>query len=237
MIAEPDIAKTAALLAQAPRAAMVVALMDSRALPAGELAKLAGVSAQTASTHLKKLVDAGFLSVVSQGRHRYYRLASARIAAAIETLSAIAPLPKIRSLNESLLMRKLSRARTCYDHLAGQLAIELVDALVARGDLQPLDDGFAIMPRGVAFFGALGIEVRSLCKGNPPIARSCIDWTQRRQHLSGPLGRELLAALIERGYLERSRGDRAIKVEPSREQEFRDLFGFQRRFLQNAKGS
>ncbi len=191
---------------------MILALMDERALPASDLARVARVTPQTASTHLAKLREAGFVHDVRQGRHRYFRLASAEIARAVESLSAIAPLPKVRSLNQSLRVQRLDKARTCYDHLAGELGVGIADALVARGDLQRLDDGFIVTPSGVAFFATFGIDARALCKGNPPFVRSCIDWTRRRQHMSGPLGKALLQALLKRGWIARSQRNRVIDV-------------------------
>lgn len=209
---DSDIAAVAALLADPSRAAMMVALLDGRALAAGELARIAAVSAQTASAHLSKLLAGGLVRLTAQGRHRYYAIANGEIAHAIETLSVIAPPAKIRSLRQSLQMQQLSSARTCYDHLAGRLAVGIADSLVERGDCERLESGFAIATSGIAFLATLGIDAASLCKGTPPIAKSCIDWTERRQHLGGPVGKALLHAMIDRQWLERSAQPRLLRV-------------------------
>ncbi|MEO6913741.1 MAG: winged helix-turn-helix domain-containing protein, partial [Candidatus Baltobacteraceae bacterium] len=141
---EPTIAPVAALLADPGRASIVSALLEGRGLPAGELARIAGISPQTASMHLAKLVEGGFLRVHSQGRHRYYAIANADIAHAVETLGAISPLPQVRSLRQSLDAKRLSAARTCYDHLAGGLAVGIADALIERGDCKRHDAGLEL---------------------------------------------------------------------------------------------
>jgi DNA-binding transcriptional ArsR family regulator len=225
MLLNSDIAPVAALLADPSRAAMMTTLLDGRALPAGELARIAGVSPQTASAHLAKLLDAGLVKLAMQGRHRYYAIASAEIAHAIETLSSIAPAPTIRSLRQSLEMKRLSAARTCYDHLAGNLSVRIADALVERGDFQRLDGGFAVTPAGVTFFSTLRIDAAALCKTTPPFSRSCIDWTERRQHLAGPLGKALLASMLDRNWIERSGEPRSVRLTPLGMELMRSYFG------------
>lgn len=219
MSAEVDLAPAAALLGEPARAAIVLALMDGRALPAGELARVAGVSAQTATSHLKKLLAGGFLSARSQGRHRYYRLSSAKIARAVEALSAIAPPPQIRSLSQSVRVKRLAFARTCYDHLAGELGVRIAEALVTAGRLRVFEDGFAVTAAGAEFFKVLGIRA-----AGGDFVRSCIDWTQRRPHAAGSLGTALLQALVERRYLERTAGDRALTLTDAGAAAIEELF-------------
>jgi DNA-binding transcriptional ArsR family regulator len=140
-----DFAPVAALMGDTARAAMLTALLDDRALAAGELANLAGVSPATASEHLTRLLGGGLVTVASQGRHRYYRLAGHRVAAAIEALSQLSPPAPVRSLRQSRQAAALAQARTCYDHLAGQAGVALLDALLARGVLA---DGMLADGRG-----------------------------------------------------------------------------------------
>ncbi len=145
---EANIAPVAALLADPGRATIISALLDGRALPAGELARIAQISPQTASAHLAKLVDGGFLRVAPQGRHRYYAIANAEIAHAVETLGSISPMPEVRSLRQSIEAQRLAAARTCYDHLAGALAVGIADALIERGDCERHDSGFEVTLQG-----------------------------------------------------------------------------------------
>lgn len=211
---ESDISPVAALLAEPARGSIMTALMDGRALPAGELARIAGVSAQTASSHLAKLESGGLVRVHVQGRHRYYGIASAEIAHAIETLSTIGPAPQVRSLGQSLEMRRLSVARTCYDHLAGRIAVQIADKLVDRGQCERHDSGFAITEEGVAFFQRLDIDVARVLRAGRPFAKTCIDWTQRRQHVSGPLGKALLQRMLDDAWLQRGAERRSLDITP-----------------------
>ncbi len=211
---ESEIAPVAALLAEPARGSMMTALMDGRALPAGELARIAGVTAQTASSHLAKLEAARLVRVRVQGRHRYFEIASAEIAHAIETLSTIGPAPQVRSLRQSLEMQRLSVARTCYDHLAGTIAVQIADKLVDRGQCERHDSGFAVTEKGIAFFQRLEIDVVAVLRADRPFAKTCIDWTQRRQHLSGPLGKALLHRMMDESWLQRGTERRSLDVTP-----------------------
>ena len=221
MIAEPDISAVAALLADPGRAAMLSALLDGRSLPAGELAKIAGVTAQTASSHLHRLLEANFISVERQGRHRYYRLANADVAHAVETLGAIAPMRQIESLRQSEKARALSTARTCYDHLAGALSLRIADGLVSAGHLERVDGSFRVTASGTDALERLGLTFsESSCR---PFARACLDWTERRHHIAGTLGAALLALFLERRWVVRITGSRAVRVTPEGEAALRAL--------------
>jgi DNA-binding transcriptional ArsR family regulator len=201
------------------------ALMDGRALPAGDLARIAGVSAQTASSHLAKLEAGGLVRVHVQGRNRYYAIATAEIAHAIETLSTIAPAPQVRSLRQSLEMQRLSAARSCYDHLAGVLAVRIADNLVARGDFARHDSGFAVTEQGIVFFHTLQIDVPGLLGADRPFAKSCIDWTQRRQHVSGALGKTMLQRMLDESWLTRGAERRSLDLTPHGIERFKAHFG------------
>jgi DNA-binding transcriptional ArsR family regulator len=192
-----DLAAVGALLGNPSRAAMLDALLTGRALTAGELARVAGVSAATASEHLTKLRDGGLVEVVSQGRHRYHRLASADVGAALESLSHIAPAKSVRTLRQSARARSLAEARTCYDHIAGRSGVALHDGLVARGWLVPEPGGYGLSDPGVEGLLGWGVDVTTARAARRPFARACLDWTERREHLAGALAAALATALIE----------------------------------------
>ncbi|NKQ25347.1 ArsR/SmtB family transcription factor [Streptomyces galbus] len=184
----PGLARLAALIADETRAACLLALLDGRAWTAGELARHAGVAASTLSEHLSRLVAGGVLAEERQGRHRYVRLADARVAQLVEDLAAqVAPGEAVRprTLREASAGSAMARGRTCYDHLAGRLGIAVTDALTERGLLRQ-DTGFALTDAGVEWFGRVGIALDR--SGRRPLARGCLDWTERRPHLAGVAG-------------------------------------------------
>jgi DNA-binding transcriptional ArsR family regulator len=202
MNAEADIAGVAALIADRARAAMLDALMDRRALSSGELARLAGVSPATASIHLKRLLDGGLVEVEPHGRHRYYRLAGEMVAQALEALGLVArPLP-VRSLRQSQTALALRYARTCYDHLAGVVGVALTRALLAAGALAEHDHfQLSLTPAGDQVLAGFGVDVEALRRQRRPLARGCLDWTERAPHLAGAAGAALLARMLELGWL------------------------------------
>jgi DNA-binding transcriptional ArsR family regulator len=203
---EVDIAAAAALMADPSRAAVLVELIDGRALPPSELAEVAGVSRSTMSEHLAKLQRAGFLAVETGGRNRYYRLAGPEVAAAVEALAALAPRTEVRSLRQANRAGALGAARTCYGHLAGELGVGITDALVARGLVEREGEVFLLTDPGAVFFVDLGIE-------KPPRAgKSCNDWSERRPHLAGKLGVALTKRLFELDWIERTERRRAVRV-------------------------
>lgn len=223
---DPDIAFVASLLGDPSRAAMCVALLDGRALPAGELARQARISAQTASNHLAKLAAGGMIQVEEQGRWRYYRLASSHVAHAIEALAVVAPrrpAPSRQEQNEAWLA--LREARTCYRHLAGRFGVALADCLLRSRWLKVEDRNFAITPRGDASLRALGIDLRELRPRRGVLAWRCIDWSERRPHLAGPVGAALADLALARDWVRRQPGTRALLVTPLGRAEVRRLFG------------
>jgi len=212
---QPSLATAAFLIADPARSLMLMHLLDGKARPAGELAFAAGVTAQTASSHLGKLLAGGLLAVETEGRHRYYRLAGPQVALALETLAAIGPAAPVRSKPLSREARELRFARCCYDHLAGRLGVAVTGALQARGYLQPVEGKrFAVPPAGVAWFAGLGLEVDRLKPGRHGLARQCLDWTEREHHLAGPLGVQLMSLFCAKGWLRRSETTRAVQVTP-----------------------
>ena len=215
MCPTPHLSSVAYLIADPTRAAMLTALVDGRARPAGELAYTAGVTPQTASSHLAKLLDGGLLLCETEGRHRYYRLAGDHVAQALEHLAAVGRMHPVRRRPLSPEARTLQFARRCYDHLAGRLGVALTDALVARNYIRPVPDKqFEISNVGAEWFADLGLDVCALKPGRRGIARQCLDWTERSHHLAGPLGVGLLARLCDSGWLRRPRESRIIRVTP-----------------------
>ncbi len=199
---------------------MVQALRDGCALSAGELARCAGISAATASEHLAKLVEGGLLTVERTGRYRYFSLASADVAHAVEALSVIAPAALVRSLRQAAIGDALAAARTCYDHLAGALGVAITDALLARNALIEHDGGFALGAKAGEVLDGLGIGPL------PPrrvTARRCLDWSERRPHVAGALGAAICIRALEQGWIERLPTSRAVRVTPSGRRAFRSL--------------
>jgi DNA-binding transcriptional ArsR family regulator len=225
--AEPSgFSGTAFLMADPARALMLSALLDGRALPAGELARAAGITAQTASSHLAKLLAGGLVAVETQGRHRYYRLAGSPVAQALEQLAAIGPEPTLRVRALSPEARRLRFCRSCYDHLAGQVGVALTEALAARDYLLPRDDRqFELTAAGAGWLASIGIEPRALTPSRRGFARQCLDWTERRYHLAGALGVELLRTLCASGWLSRTRGSRAVQLLPKGRRELKTQLG------------
>ncbi|MBX6741756.1 MAG: helix-turn-helix transcriptional regulator [Acetobacteraceae bacterium] len=214
MRGEPNIAAVAALLADPGRATMLTALAGGRALPAGELAALAGLSASGASAHLSRLVEGGLLAVEQQGRHRYYRLAGGEVAAALEGLAALTGPTRLAGRSQPPEAEALRRARSCYDHLAGELGVGITEALEAAGYLASGEGrALQVTAAGGAWFTAtLSIEVPALRPGRHGVAHRCLDWTERRHHLAGPLGAALFRRLGELGWISRVAGSRAVRV-------------------------
>jgi DNA-binding transcriptional ArsR family regulator len=204
-----QLAEFGALLAEPARAAIVLALLDSRARPAGELATIAGVAAATASAHLKRLADSGLLSVVGQGRHRYYRLADEDVAHWIETLMLAAP----RRIKErSIADRDLAAARTCYKHLAGKLGVAVFDRLRSAHALDLESDSVRLNRTGETLLRKSGLILPDDERVLDLDGRTCVDWTERRFHLSGPLGTLLARRMLDERWLLRRNGTRAVGI-------------------------
>jgi DNA-binding transcriptional ArsR family regulator len=198
----PDVATVAALLGDAARARMLTALMSGRALTATELALEGDVAPSTASSHLAKLEAAGLVAQARQGRHRYFRLASAEVAAALEGLMTIAARDEKTSRGAARAPRRrpadesLRRARVCYDHLAGEAGVALLTALRARRYVRASGEALSLTAEGAAWATSLGIDVAALRGRRRPLCRSCLDWSERRFHLAGGLGAALLERLL-----------------------------------------
>jgi DNA-binding MarR family transcriptional regulator len=194
---------------------MLDALLDGSACPAGELARRAGVAPSTGSGHLSRLRAGGLVSCDSNGRERRYRLASAEVAEALEALARVAPTTEIRSLRSANHNAAMRVARTCYDHLAGQLGVQLTEALVGHGALVTGADGFELTATGEELLKRLGVDVEGARARRRPFTRACLDWSERRPHLAGALGAALANAVVANGWVLRRPRDRALTVTPA----------------------
>jgi DNA-binding transcriptional ArsR family regulator len=219
-----DITGIAALLADASRSTMLQALMDQRARTAGELARLAKIAPSTASQHLSRLTDGELLVVEAQGRHRYYRLASSKVAALLESMMAFAPASALVPPRASNVGFDLRFARTCYDHLAGTIATALYDRLQADGTLNLTSAGIALTSAGAKRLQSLGIDTETLHAGRRPLARPCLDWTERRDHLAGALGAALLVSFRTHKWVTPRNTTRALRVTTAGRQAFATHF-------------
>jgi DNA-binding transcriptional ArsR family regulator len=212
MIADADIAAIGALIGDRARASMLLALMGGDAVSAGELARQAGVTPSGATAHLRRLRDGGLVTDEAVGRQRVFRLAGRDVAEALEVLSLVAPPLSARGLRESKAAAAMKRARTCYDHLAGELGVAVTEALVDRDVLAPEDGRFSVTDAGRVWLGDLGIDVAALERKPRSFARSCVDWSERRPHLAGSLGAGVATTFFARGWVRRRPGGRAIAV-------------------------
>jgi len=225
-------AEIAALAGDPARAGMLHALMDGRALTASELARVAGVAPQTASGHLSRMTGAGLLSVERQGRHRYHRLATPAVAHMLETIMQVASdlAPPRHRLTVGPRDAALRKARTCYDHLAGQLGVALADALVAGGYAELPGDAGIVTDTGVKFLGRIGIDVeavpaRRTKQSGRVLCRPCLDWSERRPHLAGAIGAALCTNCFDKGWIRRIEGTRAVMITQTGRRAFREQFG------------
>ena len=226
MCAQENVASVAFLIADPGRAAMLMSLVDGRARPAGELAFAAGITAQTASSHLSKLLAGGLLTVETEGRHRYYRLAGPQVAHALENLASIGPAEPPRKRVLSPETRRLRFARCCYDHLAGRVGVAVTQGLQARGFLiAGAEKQYEVTEIGAEWFGRMGLDLAKIKRSRRGLARQCLDWSEREHHLAGPLGVELMDLLCANGWLRRSKTSRAVQVTPKGWAGLRDELG------------
>jgi DNA-binding transcriptional ArsR family regulator len=214
-----ELAEIAAVLAEPARATMCLALIDGRAWTVGELARAAGVAPSTGSEHVSKLIQAGFVEALRQGRHRYVRIADPEVADLIERLSHHSGRTPRGGLRASLRAQRLAAARTCYDHLAGRLGVSVRDGMIHRG-LIDTSAGLAITPAGQRVLDGIGVRIAH--RTGRPILRDCLDWTERREHLAGAVPAALLARAIEAGWLERA-PDRSVRLRPAARKPFATL--------------
>jgi DNA-binding transcriptional ArsR family regulator len=213
-----DLARVAGLFADPARARILRTLIDGTLRPAGELAFAANISAQSASAHLAKLVEGGLLELQAQGRHRYFRIASPEVADAVESLGSLGEALQPRAPRAPAIPRatppQFLRARTCYDHLAGDTAVQVCAAMVDARWLAAEERDFRLTPLGEERLAALGVNLEAALHKRRAFARACVDLTQRRPHIGGALGAALLEMYFERGWILRMRRSRAVSITP-----------------------
>lgn len=214
-----------ALLADKTRTLMLTVLLDGRARTGGELARLVGVAPSTASEHLSRLLDAQFVAVEAQGRHRYFRLAGPEIAELLETLGAVdLPGPPGRPVAANA-PTELRNARCCYDHLAGQLGVRIFEQLLAHDHLRRDENHLTLTESGHALLTDLGADMVAVARSSRPVVRGCLDWTERRQHLAGGAGAALFQALLDRRWIVRGSRPRSIRVTDAGQRGLRAMLG------------
>jgi DNA-binding transcriptional ArsR family regulator len=214
----------AVLVGEPARAVMLWSLLEGRSKPASELAFHANVSAQSASGHLAKLLGAGLLAVERRGRHRFYKLANAEVATAVESIAALMPrdhVPRLPSRQTPMLRY----ARSCYDHLAGSLGVAITEALQRKRWLLPEGNGYLVTPSGIRGLATIAIDLGAIHMPRRALTRQCLDWSERRPHLAGALGAELLKALLAAKWLVRVRDTRVLRVTNEGRRELNAMFG------------
>lgn len=217
-------AEIAALVGDPARANILITLFDGRALTATELAYAANVTPQTTSGHLAKMTQAGLLTVLKQGRHRYFRLATPLVAQMLESIMAVAASAPPRHRPRTAQEERLRMARTCYDHFAGILGVSIANALCERKHVILTDDGGEVTESGLTFLKDLGTEFPTQTRR--PFCRHCLDWTERRFHLSGVVGAAITARCFDLGWVRHERHPRALQITPKGREGFRRNFGF-----------
>jgi DNA-binding transcriptional ArsR family regulator len=225
----PNLAAVAALLGDPARANMLTALMDGRALTATELAQEAGVSPQTTSGHLSRLEAAKLVEVEKQGRHRYFRLSGEDVAEVLEGLMGLAARTGHLRQTPGPKDPALRQARICYDHLAGDMGVWAFDRLRANGLVGGEARDVHVTRAGTDFFSRFGIDTERLEGEKRPVCRVCLDWSERRYHIAGHVGAEICRCCLERGWLLRQRGSRAIRLTGAGQRGLSDVFGMETR--------
>lgn len=223
MLADADLSAVAELMT-AHRATILLALLGGHPLTAGELATRAGISASLASSHLAKLLDGGLVAVTQQGRRRHYRLAGRNVAEVIEAMLTIAPDRAAAGLRESTRGAALRGARTCYDHLAGELGVALTDSLERQRLIESGDGFYALTTAGERRLESLGIEVGPLREQRRAFARPCLDWTERRPHLAGAVGAAIAEHALAERWVAYVPGTRALRVTDEGRRRFLEQF-------------
>jgi DNA-binding transcriptional ArsR family regulator len=223
----PQLSEVAQLVADPGRANILSTLMDGRALTASELAVVAGVTPQTTSSHLSKLVERELLSVEKRGPRRFYRLATPLIARMLEGMMNVAVTGPPRFRPPSKLDDQMRRARTCYDHLAGELGVALTDSMTERGHLVLDADAGELTDEGLGFLSGLGADLTSPTRSRRSFCRPCLDWSERRPHLAGRVGASIANLAFARDWIRRRPQGRSVEITENGAAAFRELFSAQ----------
>jgi DNA-binding transcriptional ArsR family regulator len=224
----PDIAMVASLVGDPARANMLTALMTGRALTAGELAAQAGITPQTASSHLAKLEAGRLIEQEKQGRHRYYRLTGPDVASVLEGLDGLAARTGHMRVRTGPKDPALRRARICYDHLAGDLGVQMLDSMKQQRLVRQSKQAIELTPEGKRFMAsALQIDAETLKHPRRPVCKACLDWSERRHHLAGTLGAAMMTRFTELKWAARDAapGSRVVNFSRHGEKRFAALFG------------
>ena len=219
----PDIALLGSLIGDPARANILTALMSGKALTATELAIEAGVTVQTTSSHLKKLENAGLLRQRKQGRHRYFALADEDVGSVLESMMGLAAKRGLMRTRTGPKDEALRKARVCYNHLAGELGVELYDSMIAKNWLVERNNEVELTVEGAAFVGKFGIDLNNFSKSRRPLCKACLDWSSRRTHLAGSLGTAFLERFYDLNWAKRVRGSRVIEFSTKGEKQLRRL--------------
>jgi DNA-binding transcriptional ArsR family regulator len=223
---EKKVAGVASVIAEPSRAAMIAALMDGRLHPASELAYMAGIKPQTASFHLAKMSELKLVTMEKAGRHRYYKL-NPDVAEVMESLLVISPPAEIKSFKHAAQTKAIKQARTCYDHFAGEFGVDLTDCLVTNGWILEGEKDFLLTKKGEECFYQVGINISELRKKKRQFSRKCLDWSERKYHLAGSLGKSLVMMFHELKWIEPVKGSRAIKITNTGRKGLKDHFMFE----------
>lgn len=210
----PDISQTAALIGDPARANILTALMAGKALTASELAGEAGITLQTTSGHLRKLEDGALIIARKQGRHKYFALATPDVAELLEALMGFASAQGHLRTRTGPRDAEMRNARICYNHLAGEAGVQIFDSMLARNYLAQAGEDLSLTDSGAGFMAALGLDLERLKPGRAPLCRSCLDWSERRSHLGGLLGRALFDHMQEKGWISRDKTSRIVRFQP-----------------------
>ncbi|WP_258297203.1 ArsR/SmtB family transcription factor [Paenibacillus peoriae] len=227
MSTKSNVAMIASLVSEPSRAAILTALLDGRFHTASELAHMAGIKPQTASFHLAKMTEAQVVTVEKQGRHRYFGIQGPEVAQVMESLLSIAPPVPIKSFKHASENEALRLARTCYDHVAGQLGVQLMSFFIQKGILSEDQDGLHITEQGETFFTDFQIDLKKTRQKRRSFSHKCLDWSERRHHLAGALGNALLDRLFELNWIERLPTTRAIRVTADGKRGFKEIFSIE----------
>ncbi|MDY8023899.1 winged helix-turn-helix domain-containing protein [Paenibacillus polymyxa] len=227
MSTKSNIAMIASLVSEPSRAAILTALLDGRFHTASELAHMAGIKPQTASFHLAKMTEAQVVTVEKQGRHRYFGIQDPEVAQVMESLLSIAPPVPIKSFTHASENEALRLARTCYDHVAGQLGVQLMSFFIQKGILSEDQDGLHITEQGEIFFTDFQIDLKKTRQKRRSFSHKCLDWSERRHHLAGALGSAVLDRLFELHWIERLPTTRAIRITTDGKRGFKEIFSIE----------
>ncbi|MFP7494398.1 helix-turn-helix domain-containing protein [Terribacillus saccharophilus] len=227
MSVSPNIAALTSLLTENSRATILAALMDGKFHTASELAYMAAIKPQTASFHLGKLLENGIVITEKQGRFRYFRLANDEVAHTLEIFMSISPPPEVRSLRQSSQLKRLENARTCYDHLAGRVSVQLTDIMQREDYIARNEREFIVTSKGEVFFKELGVDIKSMAKKRRSFSHTCLDWSERSHHVGGALGNGLLQRYTELGWIESGAASREVRITAAGKIGFNDFFGLE----------